>query len=434
MAMVMHKTKYIFFILNILIASSIHAEIRPDKDTSKETTRDNSLSSLIEEALEHNPEILVFNASLSKAKGDVVTARTWENPELSVGPGVKRLPDSSEGPGDQFFKGNLEVTQKILFPGKRSLEIAIAKHDLKSASIALEAIRSQLSFKVQKAFYELLGNRAVVDLRENQVEASKNFLASAKKRAASGFGSDFDAIKGEAEYIASQTLLREAQAKATSSKIELNTLLGRDAIQELSLTDKIEEYKVPIPFPDLLGVALNENPSLKVQLLEAQKAGLKVDAARLSRAPDFNVGPFVEYGRDEQVYGFGVSVPLPLWDQKTGAIESSNAEKVKAFGEVEKLKLEITQAVQTTLENFNASKDELSFYSGDFLKRLKSSMNQAQKSYESGGTTFLIFLDAKRTYFDAYASYYEALSKVSSSYSELQSAVGIPLSQNRDSK
>ena len=432
--MVIHKTRFLFFILNVLVASSLCAENRQDKNLQTESASETSLQALIEEALENNPEIQVFNATLSKAKGDITTARTWENPELSVGPGIKKLPDSSEGPGDRFFKGNLEFTQKILFPGKRSLEIAIAKHEVNSASIALEAIRSQLSFKVQKTFYELLGNRAIVNLREDQVEASKNFLASAKKRATSGFGSDFDAIKGEAEYISSQTLLREARAKATSSRFELNTLLGREATREISLTNKIEEFKVPILFPDILGVALNENPSLRVQLLNAEKAGLSVDAAKLSRAPDLNVGPFVEYGRDEQVYGFGVSVPLPLWDQKTGPIESANAEKVKAIAEVGKLKLEITQTVQTALENFNASKDELALYSGDFLKRLKNSMNQAQKSYETGGTTFLIFLDTKRTYFDAYASYYEALSKVSSSYSELESAVGIPLSKKRDSK
>jgi outer membrane protein TolC len=44
-----------------------------------------------------------------------------------------------------------------------------------------------------------------------------------------------------------------------------------------------------------------------------------------------------------------------------------------------------------------------------------------------GATTLIIYLDAKRTYFDTLANYYESLGNVAEQRAELQSAVGVPL-------
>ena len=52
---------------------------------------------------------------------------------------------------------------------------------------------------------------------------------------------------------------------------------------------------------------------------------------------------------------------------------------------------------------------------------------QAEKSYAQSATSLLIYLDARRTYFDTLADYYEALANVAGSRAELESALGVPL-------
>ena len=54
-------------------------------------------------------------------------------------------------------------------------------------------------------------------------------------------------------------------------------------------------------------------------------------------------------------------------------------------------------------------------------------MNRAEKAYESNGTTLLIYLDAKRVYFETIADYYETLAKLPGAFAELESALGVPL-------
>ena len=54
-------------------------------------------------------------------------------------------------------------------------------------------------------------------------------------------------------------------------------------------------------------------------------------------------------------------------------------------------------------------------------------MAQAEQGYAQNATTLLIYLDAKRTYFDTLANYYDALGNVAEKRAELESAVGVPL-------
>ena len=56
-----------------------------------------------------------------------------------------------------------------------------------------------------------------------------------------------------------------------------------------------------------------------------------------------------------------------------------------------------------------------------------SRRSQAEQGYAQSATTLLIYLDAKRTYFDTLADYYESLAKVAETRSDLESAVGVPL-------
>ena len=57
----------------------------------KEPKRELPLESAIAEAQARNPELRVLEADMAAAHGEVVTAKTWQNPELTVEPGFRRI-------------------------------------------------------------------------------------------------------------------------------------------------------------------------------------------------------------------------------------------------------------------------------------------------------------------------------------------------------
>ena len=297
------------FLLPFLLVASALTFARAAEPAGKSGMR---LSDAISTALRSNPELRIFEAQIAGAKGGVTTARTWENPEASIAPGFKIIRDS--GRRDTVFHGDFEVSQTFKFPGKRALEVAIAQRNVELQRLALDGFRFQLSAKVRKAFYQMLAAQQVIGLRTEQVESAKVFVTSARKRAESGYASDFETLKSQADLIAAMKALQQAQGDVITARVTLNALMAR-------------------------------NPSLRAQIREGDLAGLNLSSAKLSRKPDLKVGPSLEYTDVEQTVGIGFSLPLPLWDQKKGKIARATAEQEKALAEIDKARAEIAGGV-----------------------------------------------------------------------------------------
>jgi len=383
-----------------------------------------TLQQLTGEALRNNPQFRVLQASVESANGGVRTARAWQNPELSVAPGVRQ---HREGTTETIFHGEFELNQLFLFPGKRQLLIAIALRNVEISKLALEGLRFQLTTAVQKAFYEMLAAQQIAALRTEQIESAKMFYEAAIKRAEGGYASDFEAVKGQAELIDAQKLARAAEGQIATARVELNTLLGRDPSAPLRLNGTLRNAAPRGTTGKYVTLAMTRNPSLRTQEMQAQLAGLNLRKMRLGRHPDFAVGPRVEYTDREQTYGLGATVALPLWNQSQGEIQTARAEEQKEVAAAEKLRAEIAGAVTKASATLDVSREQLALYTPAFLDKLKAFVGQAEKSYAQNVTTVLIYLDAKRTYFDALASYYETLGHVATSRAELESAIGVPI-------
>lgn len=408
-----YNFKKLLIAVSIVSAPVLHAE---------------TLEQLTSEALRNNPELRSVEATVAAAKGGVVTARTFANPELSVGPGVRENV-ASDGPPKPGFNSTFELNQLFLFPGKRALNIAIAERNVEISRVALEGFRFQLAAKVRQAFYELLAAQQIVGLRKEQVQSAQIFVQSATKRMESGYASDFEVIKSQADFISASKALQQAEGRVITARVTLNVLLGRAASSALEVRGTLEKAVPRGAGPDFLALAMARNPSLRTQLLQAQRAGLSLRLTRFGRRPDFSLGPAIEYSPDagERTYAFRATVALPLWDQKRGPIETAIAEEAKARASIEKTRLEISGAVSSAAANLEIAKNQLALYTPEFLARLKEFVAQAEQSYAQNVTTLLIYLDAKRTYFDALASYYESLGNVAASRAALESAVGVPL-------
>lgn len=393
----------------------------------EENTTSWTLPDLVGFARTNNPELKVFKASIDAARGSIVTSKAFENPEFSFLTGVKHLSAADGNPGETFFKGTWELNQTIEFPGKRALRRSIAEHDLATTEIALQGFGFQLELATRKAFYGLLAAEAVETVRGEQVESANVFSQAVKKRADSGFATDFEVVKAEAELVSAKKLLRDAQSDSAAARISLNNITGRDPSAPIKVQGTLEIMPSASPAAALIAIALTNHPGLRVQNSLAERAGLNLKAARVSRNPDFIVGPVVENSRDEQIYGLSVSVPLPLWNRKKGEIQSATAEQQKALAEIETLQRDIARSVATASERLQAARDQLKLYSPDFRDRLKNLMDRAEQSYAQNATSLLIYLDAKRTYFETMADYTENLAKIAEAHAELESAVGVPL-------
>jgi outer membrane protein, heavy metal efflux system len=384
-----------------------------------------TLSVAISEAVAQSPALRVIEADIDAAHGEVQTAGTRPNPELTFATGIKHV---REGDGSHNeFKGTLELSRTFLFPGKRELLMSIAGRNVELRRLAIDGLRFQLTAVVRKAFYELLVAQSIVGLRQQQLESAQTFQQAAAKRAESGYASDFEAVKSQGEVINARKLLQAAVNQIASAQVELNSLLGRNPSAPLEVVGTLDGALPSRGLPELVALALEENPGLRVQAMQAEIAGLNLRKARLARKPDITVGPSLEYSKSEQIFGISATVALAGKNYGQGEILTATAEQRKVLAETERLRREIIGAVAKAATQLAGARAQLALYSPAYLDQLKAVVAQAEQSYAANATSLLIYLDAKRTYFDTLADYHEAIANAASSRAELESAVGAPL-------
>jgi outer membrane protein TolC len=166
----------------------------------------------------------------------------------------------------------------------------------------------------------MLAAQKTIGVRTEQVESAKVFAESARKRAESGFAGDFETVKSQAELLSANKTLGEAQGRVVTARVTLNSLLGRSPSAPIEVSGTLEKIAPRGAEADFLALAMARNPAIRAQQLQTERAGLSLRATRFGRRPDFATGPSVEYLNDEQTYGIGVTIALPLWDQKKGEI------------------------------------------------------------------------------------------------------------------
>lgn len=384
-----------------------------------------TLAAAIAEATGQSPALRVIDAEVDSARGEVQTAGIRPNPELTFAPGIKHV---REGDGSHNeFKGTIELSRTFLFPGKQELLVSIAQRNVEMRQLGIEGLRFQLSAAVRKVFYELLSAQAIVGLRQQQLESAQTFHQAAARRAEAGYASDFEAVKAQGDVINARKLLQTAENQIAAARVELNGLLSRDPSAPLEITGALEDAIPMRPMADLIALALSVNPSLRVQAMQADIAGLNVRKARLARKPDFTVGPSLEYSKSEQILGVSATVALLSKNYGQGEILTATAEQRKVLAETDALRREITGAVAKAATQLTGARAQLALYSPAYLDQLKAVVAQAEKSYAQNATSLLIYLDARRTYFDTLADYHTAIADVAAARAELESAVGAPL-------
>jgi cobalt-zinc-cadmium efflux system outer membrane protein len=382
-----------------------------------------SLEQLIAEALARNPELVVFGADVAVAQGEVKTARTWANPELTASPGVTHFG------GDNGFHGEAEFLQTFEFPGKRSLRRAVAEKNVEVRTRALEGLRNQLTIQVRRTYYGALAWHEIIALREQRLELAREFAAAAHNKVNGGFAPEFEATKADVEVVAARSALRDARAQHRARHAALNALVGRAAGDSVEVVGALLDTAPVIDESKLQEHVLAQNPALLIQNAEVARAQLNVDAVRRSRFPDFTVGPGIEYVRDEQIYWLTFSLPVPLWDRKQGEIAVAEAEYKKSTAQMEVLRREVLRDVSVAAQNLSAARESLSYYTPEFREKLRAALGAAGESYATGRTSLLIYLETQRTYFQTQTDYFETLRSRYDAQAELEAALGVPLAE-----
>jgi outer membrane protein len=234
----------------------------------------------------NNPTITAQRESLRSTDATVAIARAAGRPSLNGTVGVNRdltqagvFNRAGKGP---FLSGGVDLSYPLFSGGSVRNSIKAAKTRVEAGRAALRAVEGDVFTEAVAAYMDVIRDRAIVELNQNQVRVLTTNLEATRDRFQIGDITRTDVAQSEARLSLGRSNLATVQGRLTGSEENYRRVIGRrpDALQPPPPLPPL-----PVSADQAVQIALANNPDLLAITRQADAAGYDVRTVRASRLP-----------------------------------------------------------------------------------------------------------------------------------------------------
>ena len=230
-------------------------------------------------AREQNPEILIARKQLEAARGSVTEARSGYLPSV-VSSGLLRKRERQELSRlrEDDYNASVRVLQSVYTGGATKGRVTIARLLEEKRALELAAIEQRVAMDVRVAYYELLLNRAKIDVREQSVGVMRDELRAQQERLLAGTVGELNVRRAEVSLANEQPELFEAQTRVQNSYLRLNELCGVDSTgASFQPTDRLQYQAARPDLSESLAHAKVTRPEIRAREIDVANRGTAMD-------------------------------------------------------------------------------------------------------------------------------------------------------------
>ncbi len=383
-----------------------------------------------------------YNVAIAKAA--IAIAKEFPNPTLNL-LGAKDmrnwnryLPDANGNMVSQAMPQPLGVgiEQPIEYFGKRKWRARVADHAYRAASATLEDFARNLKLDAAAAYAEALATQRTYEQQRQAAEYLSQLVLAQRRRLEAGDVGETDLIQSRVDELQFQNDLLNAQNDAEVAQLGLGRFLGRqDGRTTFIVRGKLELEPRSFDESQLLARALQERPDLIAQRHARDGAQSSIRLAKASRVPDVTVGlsytytsgseNFVAPAEPDSMVGLTFSLPVPLWNQQKGEIQTAQLVAEQAQKMVEAAELRAEVQVRQAFGTYRTMTERVQKFRSELLKGADEVLAAKRFGYEHGQTTLLDLLEAQRSANNIHQSYNDALADAAKALIELERATTV---------
>ena len=389
-------------------------------------------------------DLLIADAAVQSAEGDVTAAGAIPNPSVSVAYGPSFLwsctnPPCSRPPSYYSVGISDQAAIEDSLSGKRALRGDVASSALRAAKLGRSDAERQLVFQVKTQFEQVLLAQAALDFTRDTAEANAIMLDKAQKQRDADKIQRPDLLRVKVAKLKSDQAVDQAAQSLAKARAQLAYLLGvrsANAPQFTAVEPRLEHYSLPPSLASashdaLLAQAFAARPDLAAQEAQLASADAGLRLAKRQRFPDITLSlGYSQQGTTDlaaspPTFSIGLSAPIPVFYQQQGEIEKANANLRTQALQVEKLRATIRGQFEAAYADFVASRALVQrMETGKLLESARQAKDDIRLLYEKGGAQLVDYLVALSTYISTYLEYLDDLGGYWTSVFELEQAVG----------
>lgn len=381
-----------------------------------------TLNTVIELALERNPTMAGAQGVVQQSRGQQVAAGAYLNPSISGSTGRGSIRDPSTGV--KITERTVTVEQPLEWQGKRRARQQAADAGAAGAGAAMDETRLNVVAEVKVAFYHLLFAQRDVELTSQNLTMVEEVLRTVKARVAVGDATLFETMKASVEVQKATKEVARAQNALVVVRAKLDMVTGSALAKQYSIQGDFESLRQEPDRAALTARAIEQHPTLRRLAKLVEQAEFSTVLERESRIPNVTVhGNYHREAGDEAITA-GLSVPIPLWYQRQGEIESALGTKYRAEAERLRAQNELIQAITQHVQDVRTANEQLQVFETGLLKQAEQTLRVARISFQQGAASLLDLLDSQRVYRQTLLEYVQARADLSIALARLERAVG----------
>jgi outer membrane protein len=443
----------------LVAASLLFSVVKPTLDAdATELPQTMTLQDCLDLALKQNPSILKAQQEIRRTKGVIVETRAAGVPQLTAS-GSGQMIDKqaidvfkftpTNGPPvtstvfrnqQQPWSAQVQVSQ-LLYQGGRVISgVRAAELSSQIAALAFQQAVADTILNVRKAFYQILLNKALAEVREQSVTLLEQQLLDAQSRYDVGSVPRFNVLRAEVELANAKPPLIRAQNDLRISKESLVKLLAIDSTQTNDFTPINFDGKLVYEhrawdLSTALQQAIDQRPELQAAERQIGVAKANVKVASSGYQPEASL--FGNYGWHDYAFAndpsttregweAGATVSWALFDgmltrgkvsEARAVLEEANLDYADTRRQVE---LDVRQGYSDylqTLELIEAQKKT--------VEEAEESLRLAEARFRAGTGTQLDVLSAQTALSDARSNEVKALHDYNVAIATLERVTGM---------
>jgi NodT family efflux transporter outer membrane factor (OMF) lipoprotein len=407
-----------------------------------EALADPTLNTLIQRALEANPNLSVAKARLQQSRAALNLEQDNAMPSggasaLAANIRLPQLTSDGSSTRTNLYSAGFDATWEIDIFGahKRGIQAAVASAEAAEASLA--DVQVSLSAEVANAYINLRDRQQRIALSEQSVLMQQQMLALAQQRFDRGTASSMDLLRLQNQLDATRADQIPLQAELESYLNQLATLDG----EEPGALDTLLNSTAALPLPPAtvaIGdptALLRHRPDIRAAERTLAADTAKIGQAEAARYPSLKLLGIIGLGGTNpsdltKLDDFSsIAAPMLSWnflDFGRNAARVTQANEVRNEAEM--------KYRQTVLDALRDAEDALSRFrhgriSVATLARAKVSADQAlalaQQRYRAGTTNLIDVLDSSRQQVSAQQNLVQAEASLTRSFVAIQKALGL---------
>lgn len=275
-----------------------------------------------------NLELIAERYNIDMAEAEVIQARLFENPVISLEQNVYNRLNGKYFDMGREGEAVVEVEQLIYIAGQRNKRVRVEKLNKEMAVYQFEEVLRTLRSELNTKFIELYYTEKSLSVYDKEIDYLQRLLGVMKEQNEKGNISLLEKSRIQALLLSLQQERNETSNRVISLQGDMKLLLGLNATEVFEpVFDEAVLKQVDIasiPFIELNN-RLAERPDIKMARTNIQVSRANVSLQKSLAFPEVSLkGAYDRAGNFcDNYFALGLSVSVPIFNRNQGNIKSA---------------------------------------------------------------------------------------------------------------